>query len=137
VRIKAMMRNLYMGTDLIPIAQAPDRAQLESWVAAGLKQVRANNFPARARRIAQELKRQRPEVIGIQEAALWRTGPKNSASPARRVVLNYVAILRRAFRAAGLRRLLGRVETERFGASRAGGRWASDHAGVVSTLLLP
>ena len=112
VRVKAMTRNLYLGADLVPIAAAQNREQLERRVADTLQQVRANDFNARAALIAREVKRHKPDLIGIQEAGIWRTGPKDSPAPAQDVVYDYLAILRRAFARAGLRYRLGRVTRE-------------------------
>ena len=112
VNVKAMTRNLYLGTDLIPIALSRDQAELERNIATGFQQVRDNNPAARMMLVAREIKRQKPDVIGIQEAGIWRTGPKGDSSPARRVVFNYLSLLRRAMRRLGLRYRLGRVQPE-------------------------
>jgi endonuclease/exonuclease/phosphatase family metal-dependent hydrolase len=101
--LDVMTRNLYLGTDLIRIATAPTRAEFEARATAGFEQVQATDFPARARLIAKEIRRTRPDVIGLQEAALWRTGPKDgAATPATEVEFDYVAILLRALRRVGL-----------------------------------
>jgi endonuclease/exonuclease/phosphatase family metal-dependent hydrolase len=97
-----MTRNLYLGTDLLPIVLAPTLADFEAAASAGFEQVRATNFPARARLIAREIKRTRPDLVGLQEVALWRTGPKGPA-PATDVVYDYVKILRRALARTGQR----------------------------------
>jgi hypothetical protein len=112
VRVKAMTRNLYLGTDLVPVAASRDQAELEQRVAAAYQQVRDNNPAARMTLIAREIRRHNPDVIGIQEAGIWRTGPKGSPSPARQVAFNYLALLQRAMRRLGLRYRLGRVQRE-------------------------
>ncbi|HEX2070135.1 MAG TPA: endonuclease/exonuclease/phosphatase family protein [Thermoleophilaceae bacterium] len=101
--VTVMTRNLYLGTDLIRIATAPTLAEFEARATAGFEQVRATDFPARARLIAREIRRTNPDVIGLQEAALWRTGPKDgTATPAMEVEYDYVRILLRALRRIGL-----------------------------------
>lgn len=101
--VSVMTRNLYLGTDLIPIATAPDIDAFKQAATAGFEQVQATNFPARARLIAREIKRTRPDLIGLQEAALWRTGPEDGVHPnATDVAYNFVAILRRALKRIGL-----------------------------------
>src|SRR5262249_32632926 len=40
-----------------------------------LRDVTANDFPVRAKGLAQEILKKRPDMVGLQEVALWRTGP--------------------------------------------------------------
>lgn len=72
-----MTRNLYLGADLAPAIAAPS---LEAFVAANgqiLREVTHNNFPVRAKGLASEILEKRPDLVGLQEVALWRTGPVN------------------------------------------------------------
>ena len=111
--VTVMTRNLYLGTDLIPIALAPNEAQFEKAASEGYAQVKATNFPARSKLIAREIKRTKPDLIGLQETALWRTGPKDgTATRASTVEIDYLTILRRALKRAGLRYSVVRVTNE-------------------------
>jgi len=111
--VTVMTRNLYLGTDLIPIALAPNQAQFEKAASDGFAQVKATNFPARSKLIAREIKRTKPDLIGLQETALWRTGPKDgTATRATTVAIDYLKILRRALKQAGLRYSVVRVTNE-------------------------
>ena len=40
-----------------------------------LREVTANSFPTRAKGLAQEILKKKPDLVGLQEVALWRTGP--------------------------------------------------------------
>jgi endonuclease/exonuclease/phosphatase family metal-dependent hydrolase len=77
--VNVMTRNLYLGADLAPAIGAPS---LESFVAATgqiLREVTANDFPTRAKGLAQEILAKKPDLVGLQEVALWRTGPPSLA----------------------------------------------------------
>jgi endonuclease/exonuclease/phosphatase family metal-dependent hydrolase len=78
-QVDVMTRNLYLGADLAPAIGAPS---LESFVAATgqiLREVTANDFPTRAKGLAQEILAKKPDLVGLQEVALWRTGPPSLA----------------------------------------------------------
>jgi len=77
--VNAMTRNLYLGADLAPAIGAPS---LEAFVAANgqiLREVTANDFPTRAKGLANEILEKQPDLVGLQEVALWRTAPPSLA----------------------------------------------------------
>jgi endonuclease/exonuclease/phosphatase family metal-dependent hydrolase len=112
-KVTVMTRNLYLGTDLIPIATQPTEAAFEQAATRGFNNVKATDFRKRATLLAREIKRRRPDLIGLQEVALWRTGPKDGIrSNERTVAFDWLALLRRALRRAGLRYRVGGVQRE-------------------------
>jgi endonuclease/exonuclease/phosphatase family metal-dependent hydrolase len=75
--VGTMTRNLYLGANLTPAILAPTP---EAFVAANgqiLREVTENDFPTRAEGLADEILDAKPDLVGLQEVALWRTAPVN------------------------------------------------------------
>src|SRR3954464_13799144 len=72
--LKVMTRNVYLGADLIPLAAAPNRAAFEQAAAQRFQTVLGNDFPSRAKALAAEIRKTKPDIIGVQEASIWRRG---------------------------------------------------------------
>lgn len=77
-----MTRNVYLGGDitrpLTAIQGLPPEQQGAAFVAANttLRQiVGQTSFPLRSQRLAREIATLKPDLIGLQEVALWRSGP--------------------------------------------------------------
>jgi endonuclease/exonuclease/phosphatase family metal-dependent hydrolase len=105
VSLTVMTRNLYLGANLDPIVKAKSLPDALNAVATDWAQVQANDFPTRARAIAREIATVKPDVVGFQEAVLYRTQtpPDFTATPATHVALDYVAELRKALAARKLK----------------------------------
>ena len=103
-QVTVMTRNLFLGTDLNPIFAAPTPPALFAAVGAGWAQVQANDFPARAQAIADEIAAARPDLVGLQEAILYRTDvpPDGPATPAETVAYDFVQLLVDALADRGL-----------------------------------
>ncbi|HZD17807.1 MAG TPA: endonuclease/exonuclease/phosphatase family protein [Actinomycetota bacterium] len=105
--LTVMTQNLYLGTDITPILQAAqaDPASLPFVAGQAWVDVQATDFPARAEAIADEIAATRPEVVGLQEVSLWRTGAFEVAppfTPAETVAYDFLDLLLDALEARGL-----------------------------------
>lgn len=81
--VTVMTRNLYLGGDItralgatagtsggIDTLNAFGTANYQTW-----QTVQGTDFPSRAALLAGEIKRVKPDLVGLQEVAKWRTGP--------------------------------------------------------------
>ncbi len=95
--------NIYQGTELEHALAATDPISFATGVATDYANVVATNFPERARAIAAEIGRDQPDLVGLQEVALWRTRfPANPTLPATDVAYDFLQILLNALEAVGL-----------------------------------
>jgi len=70
--LRLMTYNVYLGTDLGPIMQAGDDPN--AVVAAAYQayaELQQTNFPQRAGKIADQIAAARPDLVGLDEVALW------------------------------------------------------------------
>lgn len=65
--IRVMTQNLYVGTDILDIALAPDLCELMAATHVAMEQILANDFQQRAEALARLIARKRPAVVGLQE----------------------------------------------------------------------
>jgi endonuclease/exonuclease/phosphatase family metal-dependent hydrolase len=75
-QLTVMTRNLYLGADLSPALNATDVNGAVDAAYQIEQQVHRTQFPTvRAALLAKEILKQKPDVVGLQEAAWWRTEP--------------------------------------------------------------
>ena len=108
--LRVMTRNLYLGADLTAVIGAVAVGDPDEIVVAtteGFARVQATDFPTRAEAIAAEIDAARPDLVGLQEAALWRVQSPSDAfeaspTPATQVAFDFVVLLQQALAARGL-----------------------------------
>lgn len=88
--VTVMTRNLYLGADLIPLATAP-ADQFQHAAGTVFDSVNATDPNGRMKLVAAEIAKAKPDLVGLQEVSLWRTG----AAPASNVVYDYSATIMR------------------------------------------
>jgi hypothetical protein len=79
--VKVMTRNLYLGASLQPAIDARTEIELAFAGTQIWNTVLATDFDERAVLLAKEIADAEPALIGLQEAAIWRTGPADGAAP--------------------------------------------------------
>jgi endonuclease/exonuclease/phosphatase family metal-dependent hydrolase len=104
--LTVMTRNLSFGTDLGPVVAATSEAGFVTAVAAAFREAQASDFPGRAQAWADEIEHARPDLVGLQEAVLWRTQSPADFSPtpnATVVEADLVGLLLAELRSRGLK----------------------------------
>lgn len=92
-RVKVMTYNMYLGTDLLGIFQAESPEELVFEVGEAFSDVQAGNVAERIDEIADQIATNAPDVVGLQEVALWRVGVPFDPSPADNVAFDFLQIL--------------------------------------------
>ena len=89
-KLRFMTRNLYLGAPLTPIFSATTQQELVANASATWAMVKASNFPARAVELADELADEMPDLVGLQEVTLYRSGAFNDPARATTVELDFL-----------------------------------------------
>jgi endonuclease/exonuclease/phosphatase family metal-dependent hydrolase len=98
-KLRVMTQNLYLGSGLIAAATAPDLPTFEQRAATIWQNVQANDFPARAKRLARLIKGADPDLVGLQEVTRWYRSPNGvkdgNATPSNILVYDFLKSLLR------------------------------------------
>jgi endonuclease/exonuclease/phosphatase family metal-dependent hydrolase len=81
--------NLYLGADLNPLFSAANYFDLVARAGQVHAAMEATDFTERAGAIAALIAKERPDVVGLQEVALWETAPGNIATPTAPFTVEY------------------------------------------------
>ncbi len=111
--LTVMTRNLYLGADINrPLRAAQGRTGHGALLALGhanhelRETVQSTNFDARSELLAGEIAAARPDLVGLQEVALWRHGPLQLDHLGRldavEIDSDFLEILRRALTERGV-----------------------------------
>jgi hypothetical protein len=74
-KVKVMTRNLYLGLNLRPGVDVSSLQELANFAGQAIHEERRNNFPVRAQGLADEILNKKPDLVGLQEASLYRDAP--------------------------------------------------------------
>jgi endonuclease/exonuclease/phosphatase family metal-dependent hydrolase len=81
-QVTVMTRNLYLGADITrPLDATAGKTGLDALIAFGNENlvlrsvVDQTSFPTRSKLLAKEILTRKPDLVGMQEVALWRSGP--------------------------------------------------------------
>ncbi len=100
--IKVMTQNLYFGADLTPVITAPDLTIFITQATYAWMNAQNTNIPARMVAIAAQIEEQQPDLIGLQEVAMWRKGVLFSPDPATSIEADFLGLLLNALEERGL-----------------------------------
>jgi endonuclease/exonuclease/phosphatase family metal-dependent hydrolase len=109
VDVTVMTRNIYLGGNIFgPLAAGNDRAEFERLAGVLWNEVHSTDFVGtRAALLAREIRRTKPDLVGLQEVAVWRRGPDGvkdgATTPATQVVYDWLKTFRRQLKRLGLR----------------------------------
>lgn len=99
--VKVMTRNLYLGADLTPAITASTIPQVLAAGSQVFSTVQRTSFPERAVALAREIADADPVLLGLQEVALWYSGPVNDPAPATTVEYDFLRSLQQELAATG------------------------------------
>ena len=104
--LRVMNYNVYLGTDLEPLLQAGSPDEFMAASARAWAELQQTDFPSRAGSLADQIARVRPDLVGLEEVALWSvSAPYDPTRPPLApfvVQYDFLQSVLRALRARGL-----------------------------------
>jgi endonuclease/exonuclease/phosphatase family metal-dependent hydrolase len=100
--VKVVTYNMYLGADFADIFGAASQFELATEVAEAYSDMQAGNVPERIDEIAGQIAAGAPDVVGLQEVALWRIDAPFDPSPATVVKYDFLDMLIKRLEARGL-----------------------------------
>jgi endonuclease/exonuclease/phosphatase family metal-dependent hydrolase len=121
--VSVMARNIYLGSDLTGALEAQSFDELTDANAEILAEVVRTDFPSRVKLLAKEIKKEKPDLIGLQEVAHWRldttepdgdSGPPDvpTGTPAEENLYDFLALLRDELKGKGAKYRVAHVQEE-------------------------
>jgi len=114
--LTVMTWNVYYGTDPKIVLDAPSPTLIPVYAAQAWALLNQTNFPERAEALARAIAANRPELVGVQEAALWRIqhtsdfNPQDPTPNAEEVVYDFLTLLTNALEARGQHYVVAAVD---------------------------
>jgi endonuclease/exonuclease/phosphatase family metal-dependent hydrolase len=108
VNARVMTRNLYVGADVFLALDIPDPSEFPFAAGAVLGEIIGSNFPARAERLAQEIRQAQPHAVGLQEVWNIRATPVAGGDP---IDIDFLEILVAALADQGQKYTIAVVQT--------------------------
>jgi len=109
--LNVMTYNMYPGTDFSEIFAAESFPELVAEVAEAYGDVQFSDPVERIDAIADQIEAGSPALVGLQEVALWRTGPIDDPAPATTVAYDFLQILLDELASRGLHYAPAAVQT--------------------------
>jgi endonuclease/exonuclease/phosphatase family metal-dependent hydrolase len=105
--VKVMSRNVYIGTEVEKVLNAPSPETIPVLVAAGFEEVKSTDFYSRAEALVTEIEKTLPHLIGLQEMSKFYTQSpgdllQGGTVPATDKFLDFFEVLENALEARGL-----------------------------------
>jgi hypothetical protein len=113
-QITVMSRNMYVGADIDPVLQAfvgGDPAQIQAALQVAFAELQRTDFPTRINGIADEIGRNRPSVVGLQEVYQLHVAPGVIGPGSPQLDIDFLAALQQALAARSLPYVLAGLNT--------------------------